>query len=224
MVVIINVSASAQDESITTAGASATLHIGGTTTTSSGINFDSLNSDGATAAIWVTDLSGAGSVTIEDATITNLVNTGIYLTNITTAGAFTVANIDIDGEVSGATVGISSGGGHTATLNFGTGAGGVSIDGAQRGISFSGAHSTVNLGTGAGGLQLGTTTELGSFGGILFGNSGTFLVGNAGVTSPDQRHIRFGNRQRHRLYQFRCGRDAHNQCRDLGRRRLWFGN
>lgn len=176
----LNVSATAQDESITTAGAGNSILIENGTTTSSGLSLDRLNSDGASTAITVTDFSGAGSFTIGDATITNLGNTGLALSNITTTGAFTVADISITG---GAT-GIVSVGGHTATLNLGTGTNGLSVDGSGQGATFSGAHSAVNLGTGAGGLQLGATTAIAGDGVFFATNStGTFTVGNAGVTS-----------------------------------------
>ncbi len=174
----LNVAFTAGDESITTTSGTA-ISISGVTTTSSGIGFDSVTTDGAATGISVSGLSGAGGLTIENASLTNVTATGIVASDITTTGDFTISNISVNGGFSG----VSLGGTSSATMNFGTGAGGVSIDGTTVGFEFDGAQSIVNIGTGAGGVRIGTSTVVSDYGFIFDGNSGTFNIGNAGAAS-----------------------------------------
>ncbi|MEM9733396.1 MAG: inverse autotransporter beta domain-containing protein [Pseudomonadota bacterium] len=166
------------DNSIVGAGG---LNITNATATAAGAN---------NSGIDIAGLSGDGALTITNAKTTDsggggaVVNAGIKLANVTTTGALTIANIDIDQPTTGGANmrGILSNGGHTATLNLGTGANGVDINGAALGAQFENSHGTVNLGTGAGGLQLTTPGN-----GLNFGNdsTGTFNVGSATTSVLD---------------------------------------
>ena len=158
-----------------------------TVSTSGGISLSSVSSGGIGSGIndnegiYVSGLSGSGALTIASATLSDAYSTGVYLQDITTTGAFTIGSLTIDNAGS---YGVRSVGGHTAEINLGSTAGGLSVDGGPLGLSFEGSHAAVNLGTGAGGLQLGATTAIGGDAVVFAANStGTFAVGNAGVTS-----------------------------------------
>ena len=156
-----------------------------------GVTFDSVSSTNAgdgNSGILLDTLSGAGFVAITSATV---VDSGgfsgghaIDLTNIGMTGALDIANIDIDLPTTGGNNlrGILSNGGHTSTINLGTGAGGVAIDSAAIGIQFNGSAGVINIGTGAGsgGIQLNTQG-----GGIHIGDdsTGTIAIGTTATTS-----------------------------------------
>ncbi|MDF1606914.1 hypothetical protein PZ897_01855 [Hoeflea sp. YIM 152468] len=186
----ISVAASAGDESIT-ATAGQALNLDGISIGAGGVNFDSLSSTNAgngNAGLRFSALTGGGSVNITNARVVDSGGAGggngIELTGIRMAGALTIANIDIDMPLTGGNTlsGIISFGGHSSTLNLGTGAGGIAIDDAAIGIQMTGTASVINLGAGAGsgGVQLttsGRAINLGS------DSTGTINIGNAATTS-----------------------------------------
>lgn len=180
----LNIAVTAGNETVDTAGGRAVyIGTGAGIVTTTGISLDTVTASAVAtlSGIEVDSLSGAGAFSVGAATISGVETSGILLTDITTTGAFSIGSINISG-ISGA--GIQSGGGHTATLNLGNGAGGVSVDGTQNGASFSGTHAIVNLGTGAGGLQLGVNAVINGDG-LLFApdSTGTFNIGTAGTAS-----------------------------------------
>ncbi|OCW56912.1 hypothetical protein AWJ14_07060 [Hoeflea olei] len=151
-----------------------------------GFTFDSVSSTGAgdgNSGILLTDLTGGGGVTITSATVVNSGGASgghaIDLANIGTTGALTIAAVDIDLPATGGSGvhGIRSQGGHTATINLGTGAGGIDIRDANIGIQLLGTAGIVNIGVGAGsgGVHIGNANLAFGIGGD---STGTISVGN----------------------------------------------